>query len=251
VKTTIAYPVPCESEEVLKLFLPFVERFATGLRNYNTKAMYHIDVILNGGTPKDHELAKSIFNGLSASFYIYPGSGCDFGSYFWRAKNCQENDFQVCMSTRSYPWRDGWLKNLVDARIGHGPGLYGTSISMEGGKLHTCTRVFAADSRDFASYPHEITSRDQGTFVEVYDGNLYEWFRCKGKQNKVVYGSGAFDADHGPDSPCWTEPNIFRKGDQSNLIVKDKHTDVYRDASDSEKRRLESICYPCMVTGPG
>jgi hypothetical protein len=40
---------------------------------------------------------------------------------------------------------------------------------------------------------------------------------------------------------CRSYSNVFRKGDQSNLLVFDRRTDEYQQANPAEKKRLERL----------
>jgi hypothetical protein len=49
-----------------------------------------------------------------------------------------------------------------------------------------------------------------------------------------------WDGDY--DLPEWRKPdNIFRRGDQSNLIVRDRHADAYEVSTEAGKRVLEVL----------
>jgi hypothetical protein len=246
-RTIICYPVPMDNEPTWELFRPYVKRFTDSLRQHDPGCDYEVAAIVNSraDTLDDawihlQELAV-MFDGLPWNRYHYQGAGCDIGSFQWFARQQTENVFMVCCVTRVYSHRAGWLKKLVTARETLGPGLYGTSASRESGKLHVCTRAYAFDSEDFKKYPHNITSRDQGVFFECGDGCLYEWF---GEwRSFVVYWGGCFDVEASNIAYALTPDNIYRRGKQTNCLVFDRHTDAYRDADETEKRRLERMCF--------
>ena len=240
----IVYPVPLETREHRDLFLPFVTRFADSLRKFDPGCEYSLAVIENGGDEDCVKDCRAQFHGLPATYHRYEGAGCDIGSFQHYAHNiANENVFMVCCVTRVYAWKERWLEKLVDARKYIGNGLYGTCASREGGKLHVCTRCYAMDSEDFRRYSHQIISRDQGVFFELGDGNIYEWFKNQKLPTDVVcqrFISSAIDTS---EAHLLTAPNIYRRGDQSELLVFDKHSDAYRDADPAEKLRLESLCF--------
>lgn len=247
IKTVLTYVVPIETPEVETLFRPFVDRFVKSLKDYDPGAEYVLDVILNGGDADAQARAKESFVGLPAAFYTYPEGGMDVGSFLFEAKIVPVPSFLVCCNTRVYAHRDVWLARLVEAREAYGPGLYATAVSREGGRLHACCRCFGIDSDILKQYPHEITSRDQGQFFESGDGCLLTWMQEREtpyeKTPLLVHFDGVclFDAD--PHAYCWTAPDIYRRGDQSNCLVHDRHTDYYRDASPEEKARLSAMCF--------
>lgn len=233
----IVYPIPLDNEEVQNLFRPFIRRFADSFRANEPGHPYELALMMNHADA-DAEMAE-VFRDLTYRCYRYDGAGFDIGSFQHYTRHCAtENVFQVNCVTRVYAHRAGWLKRLVEAREMFGPGLYGTSASREGGKLHVCTRCYAFDSDDFKRYPHHINSRNQGIFFELGDGNLMEWFKAQGLLTIICYWSGAGTV---PEPAGLAD--IYRRGDQSNCLVFDKHTDYYRDSDETEKRRLERMCF--------
>jgi len=65
--------------------------------------------------------------------------------------------------------------------------------------------------------------------------NFTNWVEEQDLVTKLVLFTGAFD------KPDWfNQPNCFRKGDQSNVLIWDWHTDMYRDASLLQKLRMKS-----------
>ena len=74
----------------------------------------------------------------------------------------------------------------------------------------------------------KLLTRDYGVAFEAKNG-LRDFASRLGFPSRAVYWDSVRTEDE------WHEPeNIFRKGDQSNLLVWDKHTDQYRD-SDSKR----------------
>ena len=230
--TVIVYHVPAETPEVFEAFRPFVARFTESMRKFKPGCEYKLVAVISGAeTP----LIRAFFNTLPVFFVTYLEAGCDIGAYQHYAKNC-DPCFQVNCVARVYAHREGWLKKLVDARRDNGPGLYGTSVAVEQGRLHCCTRCYAFDSEDFKKYPWNIDCREKGPFFEWGEGNLLNWFVSTSLCARVVYWTGSYLIN---DKGHWASPdNIFRKGDQSNMLVFDKHTDLYRDADAEGKKAL-------------
>lgn len=242
-KTIICLCVPMDNEPCWELFRPFVQRFTDTLRQFDPGCEYELAAIVNSraetlddASGEQIELVK-MMEGLPWIRWHYRGAGADIGSFQWFAKQQTENAFMVCCVTRVYFWKAGWLLRLVDSQGRIGLGLYGTSSSKEGGRTHVCTRCYAMCSEEFKNYPHEISSRDQGVFFEVGNGCLTEWFTSHGKPAVVVTWSGGYSVDFKPFK------NTFRNGDQSDMLVFDKHSDSYREADETEKCRLEALCF--------
>ena len=90
-------------------------------------------------------------------------------------------------------------------------------------------------------YPHQVETRQDTYRFECLrwpdgTGTFTEWVIKKGLKTMLVTWDGEYDL------PDWRKPpNIFRRGDQSNLIVKDRHCEAY-DVSDAEgKAKLEGL----------
>ena len=228
-------PCPNETPEVWSIFRPFIERFVSTWKefppgiNCTLKPVWFID-------PNESEV--SVFTGLNTVQEVYKGHGMDLGAHQFVA-GLARHDFQVNFTSRAYFHRKDWLVPLVKARLFYGPGLYGMSSSMEGGKLHICTRAYSYDVEDFQMYPAQITSRDQGVYFECGEGCLTEWFTAIGRIRLVVQFKGYF-APMEVGKPVFKE-NGFRQGDQSDMLAWDRHTDIYRDADPEEKVRLERL----------
>lgn len=243
-KTVIVYPVPLETPEVRELFRPFVKRFADSLRLHDPGCEYELAVIFNSGTPDDVCEAKQQFYELPVTFDHYEGRGYNTGAVqnFVHC-HCGQREFVVGCSTRIYAYRRRWLSRLVEMRELFGPGLYATSVSRESGRLHACLRCFGADGDLLKRYPRVINSPEASSATEIAEGNLYEWFKDEHLQTRVVYWDNCPEILDVPGAFCQSLPDTFRRGDQSQMLVFDKHTDAYRDADELEKRRLESICF--------
>ena len=248
VKPHLIYPVPLDNSDCWATFKPFVERFIRSLWEHDPGCEYELVAILcipadSSAEPRVAE-AQHLFDGLPVNFCFYHGGGFDIGAFQHYAQTIpQENVFMVCAVSRVFAWKCGWLARLAQAREMCGPGLYGTSISREGGKLHVCTRLYCTDSDTFKKYPTQITSRDLGTFFEVYEGNFHDFHKLIGLPSFIVYWDGVCDVSENDTAHCWRADNIYRQGDQSNILIFDKHSQAYADASPDRKRELEDACF--------
>lgn len=184
----------------------------------------------NGDSPNDVPFAKHI---------KYIGGGWDCGTWQFAGKNI-DTDLLVCFNSSTYITGNGWLKRFVGAVERHGEGLYGPLASFEVSP-HIRTPCMIFQPHVIQDYPHEVMDREDTYRFEVFgwpDGtpNFTQWAWKKGLPTVLV----TWDGDY--KFPEWRmAPNIFRRGDQSNLIVKDRHCDAYT-ASDAEgKEKLERL----------
>jgi hypothetical protein len=171
------------------------------------------------------------FKGIATRYAFYLGSGWDIGA-FQSMANQIDSDWMICLATPAYFWRNDWLKFFVDAFEKYGDGLYGAMGSFEHAP-HIRTSCFACKPERFREYPHLINSREKARFFESTDWNFTRWFWDKGLQVKMVTPEGCYDPQdfRKPD-------NIFRRGDQSATLIRDRHVDLWNLATPEEKQRL-------------
>ena len=169
----------------------------------------------------------------------YDGGGWDCGAWQFAGRNV-DTDLLVCFNSSTYVTGDNWLRRFVDAAQTYGDGLYGPLTSYEI-IPHVRTPCMIFQPRVINDYPVEVNSRDDTYRFESFGfspeiPNFTQWVHNKGLKTMLVTWDGEYDL------PYWREPrNIFRRGDQSNLIVKDRHCEAY-EASDVEgKTRLEYL----------
>lgn len=240
----VVLPIPMESKEVWDMFKPFIVRFCDSWRIWPPGIRCQLCAVTQGADANKE--VRDLFYGMPVEFFRHD-EGMDLGAQQWIAEG-SDNAFQVNMTSRCYFHRTGWLARMLRFRMANGPGLYGASCSKEGGKLHVCTRAHAYDVDEFKLYPHDIVSRDQGVFFEVADGSITDWYWSIGKTPLIVTW-----ADNSPYIVCSPEihpsqtissecfGNGFRHGDQSDVLVWDRHTDLYAAADDREKERLRHL----------
>ena len=180
-----------------------------------------------------------MFDGISSRHLRYDGGGWDCGAWQFAGRNI-DTDLLVCFNSSTYVTGNGWLKRFVDAVDRYGDGLYGPLASCEI-QPHIRTPCMIFEPHVVTSYPHEVLSREDTWRFEVFgfpplNVNFTQWVRSKGLQTRLVTWDGVYDL------PEWRKPpNIFRRGDQSNLITKDRHCEAY-EVSDAEgKERLEAL----------
>ncbi len=162
-------------------------------------------------------------------------------------------DFAVFMCARVFFWKDGWLKRLVEAREKHGDGLYGAMSSLEACPLeqdhtpnpHIRTCFFGMRPKFLRSILNDVVTKECGFRFESSRSGLTghclfasNWCNAKGEAFTVrmVTWDGSYELND------WRKPeNVYRKGDQSNLIAFDRHTSIYDAATTDQKSFLEKI----------
>jgi hypothetical protein len=257
-KTILVLPVPMDNEECWGRFKAPVKRYLDSLLKFESGVSYELALVVN--RPDNTEMywkgqleLMEMAKGLASQYFVYTGGGQDIGSAQYFAGLQTENAFLVCTSSRVYAWKDGWLKKMVDARMEFGEGLYATMLSRERQRLHACSRCYGIDSDRFKMYSFKVNSHtpdgshfecgelpgENGTFA--WSWNLLEWFQRMKVTAKVVYQDRVLDIGDGRDAMA--VENIYRRGDQSNLILKDWITDMYANGDDAARRTMESMCF--------
>jgi glycosyltransferase involved in cell wall biosynthesis len=188
------------------------------------------------------EQVKMLFQGSPATFSIYRGGGWDCGAAQHTAQTV-DCDFLVIANARVYFQRAGWLRRLAEARVEYGEGLFGASASYETlpfvpGELnpHIRTSFYGYNPKIFRQYPHRIDSREKCYKFESGAWNFTRWFQERGDPCRMVTWDGCYEKQD-----FRKPPNVFRKGDQSNLIICDGQTDMYAQANPQRRVELETF----------
>lgn len=215
-------------------YLPFSERWVRTYLAHKPKVPHEIRIVCCGGerTPQ----IEAMYSWLPCEYDTYTGAGSDIGACQFAMQRVNA-DFVVCMSTPVYFWKPGWLERLVEAREFYGDGMYGPMASNENNP-HIRTSCWCVDPKTFALYPHVIDTREKCSWAESFDhdGQFWQipkWYEAIGKPTMLV----TWKTVHAKSE--WRQPeNIFRRGDQSNCMVWDQHTDVYFAAHYHERLEL-------------
>lgn len=237
-RALIIYPLPLDAWAT---FEPFARRFCKTFREHRPLYDdYKVIVTVQGGKIID-DIAL-MFYGINTMFLEYSGGGCDIGGAQFVAYNyASTEDFLINMTSRCHFHREGWLARFMEARTKYGPGLYGASASHEGGTPHICTRAYALDASLMRDYPHLIDTRAKGQKFECGEWCLTSWIKSRKLPTVQITWDSEQDEDHWRDPK---EQGIYRRNNQSAMLVWDRHSDIYRDASAEEKIRLEKMADP-------
>jgi len=218
---TIRVPRKPEYDEVAK-------RWLDTYRKFMPKIPHELIVV-----DSDHAAIKpSEMDPLIRHHLVYTGGGWDCGTWQFVGSHV-DTDLLVCCNTSTYFVRDGWLERIVAEVETYGKGLYGPMTSLAYFP-HIRTPCMIFQPEVIRGYPFVVDSRPKTYSFECLGGgnNFTLWCKANGYQVKMVTWDGCYDmAD-------WRKPpNVFWKGDQSNLLVKDRHANRY-DTGTPESRVL-------------
>ena len=215
---------------------------------YDHGAQRWLDSYLNFAPNYTHEVIvinryadspDAMFDAVATRYLRYDGGGWDCGAWQFAGRNIQ-TDLLVCFNSSTYVTGDGWLKRFVMAVQEHGDGLYGPLASYEI-QPHIRTPCMIFQPKIINDYPYEVNSREDTYRFEVFgfppeNTNFTQWVRDKGGKTMLVTWDGVFDL------PYWRSPrNIFRRGDQSNLVTWDRHCEAYSISDPENKAKLEAL----------
>jgi hypothetical protein len=206
-------------------------RFVATYREFPPLQDHSLYVVFNGHAPSAENVA--LFDGLQVQFYQHDNCGWDIGAFQMAARGigC---DIMVCLGANSHFKRAGWLKRMAEAVRSHGDGLYGASASYERDP-HIRTTAFWCDPMLIRAYPKRVRSFEDRYEFEASQVSLTRLAEHARLGCWLVTWEGVFAKDG------WrAAPNTFRRGDQSNALVYDRHFDVY-EASDESARLSLSL----------
>lgn len=203
------------------------KRFYDAYREFKPVIPHDLIIVRCGATEEATD-----FDSIATHYMRYDGWGADSAAYQFVVR-VLDYDLVLCLNTLAYPWRHGWLEPFVEAFKVHGKGVYGATASYEI-HPHLRTPAIAFHPDLIREYPFTITNRADAGMFEASPNSISAWADRVGYPCILVAAQGRY---YRVD---WRKgPNIFRRGDQSNCLVFDRHTDLYRDADAATKAKLE------------
>lgn len=235
---TIVYLFPLDAREE---FRQHAQRWVKGYKQFPAGCSHNVLVCASNGSVSRED--KTLFDGVNPDWDdSYRGNAWDVGEFQYIAKR-HDSDLMLFMNARTHFWKENWLKPFVDAfeKLGD-KGLYGNSASFEVCSIdplpwpnpHIRTPCFATSPKVLRRFPFEVSHRESAGWFESGRWNFSEWYLERAYPVKLVTRSGCFD------KPDWRKPEgIFRRGNQNNCLIWDKHHKVYADADPATKKYLE------------
>lgn len=210
-------------------FMDYSRRFMDTYRRFPGGADHELH-IGNCNGPLTPE-AVSIFSPEARSFHHYRGGGFDIGAELSIAQiiHC---DFLVCACATTYFKRAGWMARMCDARKEIGDGMFGALSSYQVCP-HLRTNFYGINPERLRQYPYAINSKEDSYRFEHREWNIVSWMASIGFGSWLVTWDGIWEMAR------WrTPPNLFRKGDQSNCLAYDRHTDIYDNSPPAARAAL-------------
>jgi len=206
-------------------------RFILSITHHRSAFPFKFTVICNGPNFDGQDVFAPV--GKYDVFY-HDDTGWDIGGYIAFAKSCRE-DILYCMGGTSYVQHSLWLERMIEAWCKHGPGFLGSLATYEV-RPHLNTSGFCVDPHLLAAYPLPVTNKQQR--YEFEHGYNSFWLFCARSEFPTLHVTRCGEyAWHDWRLP----PNIYRRGDQSNLLTLFRHTDNYMVADPALRRGMEGL----------
>jgi len=238
VNTTVVYLYPLDARDE---FRQHATRWVKGYKQFAAGCSHKVLVCASNGSVCRED--KQLFDGVNPEWDdSYKGNAWDVGEFQYIAKR-HDADLMLFMNGRTHFWKEGWLKPFVDAFEKFGDkGLYGNAASFENCAIdpqpwpnpHIRTPCFATSPKVLRRFPFEIVTREQAGYFESGRWNVSEWYAERAYPVKLVARDGVYDKKD------WRKPDrIFRRGNQNNCLVWDRHHKIYTEADAGTKKMLE------------
>jgi len=212
------------------------KRFYDGYRKFKPTIPHDLIIVRCGATEE-----ASDFDAIATHYLRFDGNGSDCAA-FQQVVRILDYDLVLCFNTLAYPWRYFWLQPFMDAMEVHGKGVYGATASFEI-RPHLRTPCIAFHPDILREYPFNTVNREDSVEFESGNNSITSWAKRSGYPVILVTANGRYYLEN------WRKgDNIFRRGDQSNCLVWDRHTDIYASSSPAEKSKLEHAADGIPIT---
>jgi hypothetical protein len=209
----------------------FIARFVATWDAFHPGVDCDLWVACNGGPlPLEQSL---MFAPMSARMFPRVNDpSLDLGGYMDAVRGpCADYDMILCLGESIYFHREGWLKRLMEARQKHGPGFYGPFPS-NNSSPHLQTSAFFCPPGLLKQYPTRPMNRPERFEFEHGSGALWRRTAAHGMPVYAV----TFDGEWEPR--MWRMgKNILWRGDQSNLLMLNNHSEAWDNASPLTKHQ--------------
>jgi hypothetical protein len=202
------------------------KRFFDTYRKYRPVIPHDLLVVRCGSTE-----GATDFDSITKHYLRFDGWGSDCAAY-QQIVRVLDYDLVLCCNTLAFFWRSRWLEPFAEAMEVHGKGVYGATASYENNP-HLRTPAIAFSPDVLREYPFSTISRQDSVEFESGANSITLWAERAGYPTILVTSDGRYYKND------WRKPdNIFRRGDQSNCLIWDRHTEIYANASAHDRELL-------------
>ncbi len=208
-------------------FDDYVNRFTTSYLEHDAGIAHDLVIAI-----KDDKVTKASSIPLFGYHIAVGEGGFDIGPFLWLARmRFHDYDRVVLLGTYSRILADDWLSLLCKA------GLLASATGSWEEHPHLRTNAFSIAPHLLDEMAPVYTRQDCLDF-EFGSRNIYQVCRELGVEGVVAGRDGGTYTED-----AWRASRTFRFEEQENLIVADKRTDHYANASESEREYLELLAW--------
>lgn len=197
-------------------------KFATKMRECPSGIASELLVVCNGPTPTKEEWG--LFDGIPNRRFITDDDRAYDISAFQTAATQTDAELMVMVGGSTWPTRPCWGARIVEVYRQYGPAIYGAMGNQGDRRVnvwpHLRSTGFWMQRELFNAYPYKINHVQERYPFEHGKTSLTGWVRSQGMPALVVGWHDVVDL-----SKADSLPNGFHRGDQSNIIFRDRLTE--------------------------
>jgi hypothetical protein len=213
----------------------FAESYTIFLPNID-----HRLILVNSNGGFNQNIAN-IFEKISFDLLNYNGSGWDIGGHQHVINSLQQDDWILCFSTWTYFKMPGWLESFDNAKNKYGDCIYGAMSSKERYFHLRGTGLFMRCGTA-QKYPLIANNKEQSWNFESSKNSITNWYINNNQSAYVITPNEIVILANSRKLK-----NTYRSGNQSNLWIYDKHTNIYENAKGFSKIKLELLANSKLI----
>lgn len=228
-KVGICYVCPVVKWDIYE---PIARRFLAAFKSFPPGHDHEFHVIFNGGKPTARMV--ELFSEMNPVCHEHDNTGWDIGAFSTMAEvNCDEMLF---LGANTNFRRAGWFQRIMEVRQKFGTGLFGTSASYDiYPHIRTNGYLCRPELVGLAWGKNRLDRNPRHRF-ELGKSSLTDTAIAQKFPVLLVTWDGYYEQNE------WRKaPNIYRRGDQSNCLIYDRHHEIYEASSPERKTQLGKI----------
>ena len=198
-------------------------RFVCSYKAHPAEHDHDTIVVLNGSGGAGEGFVGALFASLPNLRIIkHDNSGWDLGAFQFAARS-HPCDLMMFFGVSAWFPKAGWMRRAVDATRVRGLAVYGSHGNQGNGVNvwpHVRTTGWWVNPQLLNRYPVIVTDPGQRYPFEHGPTCFCQWAKSQGVLTWVVAWDGEYPIEH-----CDIIQNGFHRGDQGNLLFRDRLTD--------------------------
>lgn len=192
-----------------------------------------VQLIILRVNPGDQSDSRTVFDHVRHESMDHTDpTGRDIGAILGAAAQLRRDELTLFVGSTCYPVATNWIDRLRHVWTSTRAGAVAPFASLEV-HPHLRTACFATLPRYLGVYPFaELCGGDYYRFEHGSD-NFTLWLQSQGFRPQQVTRGKAVDV-----GDCRKVRNGFRRGNQSELLVRDRHVDAYSNANTVQRLDL-------------